>query len=442
MATPYGPAENSAILNTGPSRTLLQQLLEEISGASPTPTVRNGSTSQAPGSTQSWTASQNHSPSAWASGSCIAQDARDKLRAADEAHQRRSVHETADNAPNLQTTMLHLDALALQTQNATSDEYGNRPVFTASLTPDPVRHPHDYTQCMTKGNSSSTILGLSPASQGHPNTPFQPYEPLFSSPSRPLSPLIFSDVDFESSSLSPQTETTISPTEAPISGATVHTAEESWALIDRQNMNSSKRIHFSDDSTPEASPKKKRTMTLPEIRSEAFSKMAINAPHFFVDLGRDDRCVLRDETFTERLPTPRMSFGIATTDALPELSSFRPTAANPQGQPVRTPPSQKMTHTSTSLTRSPSPTAPETPAWMRPMHLVDTGGKSIYLNVHDDGPIRHALCLYCFRTHGSFRKVHKYGYETCGRTEVLDSHYWESDTWPVESSDDSTSSDC
>jgi hypothetical protein len=78
---------------------------------------------------------------------------------------------------------------------------------------------------------------------------------------------------------------------------------------------------------------------------------------------------------------------------------------------------------------------------MRPMHLIDTGGKSIYTNVHDDGPIRHALCLWCFRTQGSFRKVHKHGYESCGRREVLDSHYWEDDNWPEDSTDESEDAD-
>lgn len=182
-------------------------------------------------------------------------------------------------------------------------------------------------------------------------------------------------------------------------------------------------------------------MTVPDLRSEGYYEMAVVAPHGFVGVGGDNRCLLRHETFTERAPTPWMSVGMSTNDILPELSSFRPTAADPQGQPSLGPSSQKVPGAFTSVAEPASPAISDMPAWMRPMHLVDTGGKSIYMNVHDDGPIRHALCLWCFRTQGSFRKVHKHGYESCGRKEVLDSHYWEDDKWPEDSSDESADSD-
>ncbi|KAF9697552.1 hypothetical protein EKO04_004391 [Ascochyta lentis] len=433
MATPYRQSD-SAALNAGPSRTLLQQLLEEINAGSPIQTAHKGSTSQTPASLRSRPSSQGHSPSAWVGGSSIAKNARDQLREADQAHQQRLVHNTVDS---VHRTMLHLDTLGLRTQDATSDEDGNGLV---SLTPDPIRYPHDYKQFMMEGSPVSTIVGLSPAAQEHPNTS---QEPLFGNGiARPLSPLMFSDVDFDSSSLSPLTESTVSPTEAPTSAGTVYTAKGSRTPVERENAHSSKRTRFSDDTDPEASPQKRRTMTLPDIHSEGYSKMTIEAPHCFIGLGGDNRCVLRDATFTERAPTPRMSVDLATTDALPELSSFRPTDADPRGQPTRSSPSHRLARAFTSPTGSPSSAIPDTPAWMRPMHLIDTGAKSIYLNVHDDGPIHHALCLYCFRTHGSFCKVHKHGYETCGRTEVLDSHYWESDSLSEESFGGSTSSEC
>jgi hypothetical protein len=183
-------------------------------------------------------------------------------------------------------------------------------------------------------------------------------------------------------------------------------------------------------------------MTLPDLRDEAFSRLTDDAPSLFIGVGGDDRCVYRNENFTERAPIPRMSVDMSTTHALPELSSFRPSVTSPPdvspfGSPVRT-----LARAFTSPVQPVSLTVPDTPAWMRPMHLIDLGDKSIYMNTHDDGPIRHALCLYCFRTRGSFQKVHRYGYETCGRTEVLDSHYWESECGLDESSDSSTASDC
>jgi hypothetical protein len=170
--------------------------------------------------------------------------------------------------------------------------------------------------------------------------------------------------------------------------------------------------------------------------------MAIDALHCFIGAAGDNQCVLRDETVTERGSTPRILAGLSATDELSEFSSFRPTMADSQGQPALKPSSQNLARALTSLAEPSNPTVPDLPAWMRPMHLVDAGGKSIYTNVHDDGPIRHALCLWCFRAHGNFQKVHRHGYESCGRKEVLDSHYWEDDTWPEESSDESASSGC
>lgn len=168
--------------------------------------------------------------------------------------------------------------------------------------------------------------------------------------------------------------------------------------------------------------------------------MAVDAPHMFIGVGGDNRSLLRHETFTEQAPTPSMSIGTPMNDTLPKMSSFRSTDVNAQGQPSIGP-LMKVARAFTSPTESTSLAIPDTPAWLRPMHLVDTGGKSIYKNVHDDGPIRHALCLWCFRTQGSFCKVHKHGYESCGRNEVLDSHYWEDDKWPEDSSDEWNDSD-
>jgi hypothetical protein len=203
----------------------------------------------------------------------------------------------------------------------------------------------------------------------------------------------------------------------------------------------SKRVYFSNDTTPETPPKKTRAMTLSDIRSRTFPRLAADAPHCFIDVARDNRRVLGDEAFTERAPAPRMSVELSGSTILPELSSFRPNVVSPQGSPTLGPPVRTMARVHTSPVEPTSPIIPETPAWLRPMHLIDTGGKSIYMHAHDNGPIRHALCLYCFRHNGSFRKVHRHGYEACGRTEVLDSHYWESEFWPEDSSDDSNSSE-
>jgi hypothetical protein len=74
------------------------------------------------------------------------------------------------------------------------------------------------------------------------------------------------------------------------------------------------------------------------------------------------------------------------------------------------------------LDGSDSPATP--PAWMKPLQLVD-GDQAIYFNSHGDDWKDHALCLHCFRLHGSFYRVLSSGCEICGRDELLKGHYWE-----------------
>lgn len=162
---------------------------------------------------------------------------------------------------------------------------------------------------------------------------------------------------------------------------------------------------------------------MPEFQDEQRFKMADDNLLKFYGIGGDDRCVLRTEDFIERAPKTNIMTVMSVDDAIPELSSFRPTASDPQDQSGPSAPFSRLRRTVTTPVGQSSSVILDTPAWMRPMHLVDTGKKSIYKNVHDDGPIRHALCLWCYRTGGEFRKVHRHGYESCGRAEVLDSHY-------------------
>ena len=447
MATPLSRSNSATALNTGPPRTLLHQLLEEISRAGPSQTTRNDTVSQSPSSTRSWSSSQTHSPSVWVGGSSIARDARDKLRAADEARLRKVAANAIDGTRDSQTPALRIDTSTLQCQGARRSglEKGATTMFPSS---DLVGYQHDYTQHISQDDPQSVAAVV----QGHDNTPFRLQESAFcNSVPRPLSPLIFSDVEFDYSFSSPQARSTTSQTEAPESATTIYAAEEPQtptmgestllatfgSLHDEADTNTPrKRAHFRDDPTPGASPQKRRTVTLPDIRRGIYTQLAVEAPHCFIGVGGDNRCVLRDDTFTERAPTPRLLANLSTSDVLPELSSFRPTVEEPQKHPALETPPRAMTRAFTTPLEPTSTGGMDTPAWMRPMHLIDTNGKSIYMNVHDDGPIRHALCLFCFRTNGDFHKVHKHGCESCGRKEVLDSHYWEDDTWPDDSSDE------
>ncbi|KAF3039672.1 hypothetical protein E8E11_006265 [Didymella keratinophila] len=465
MATPFSRSNSSGALSTGPSRTLLQQLLEEISGASSTRSGRDDSpppsptlSSPSPPSSYSRSSSQNHSPSVWVGGSILAQDAREKLRAADEARWRKAAACAIDDAPDSHSSRLYLDTSMIDIQNTDlREEHGRGAPTGLQRTPDPVRYPHDYREHVLKGSPLSIHTELTPGTQGHGDNLSHRHTNSFADVlPPPPSPLIFSDVYFDDSSLSPQTETMISPTDAPTSAATVYTTEELQTPTGNDSMDPDllatylavanncvalKQTHFVHDCVTDASAQQRRTMTVPDLRSNGYFEMAVDATNDLIGVGSDNRCLLRHETFTERAPTPRMSIDPPMSDILPELSSFRPTDADSQGQPSTVYSSNTVARGFSSPAQLAGPAAPDTPAWMRPMHLVDTGGKSIYTNVHDDGPIRHALCLWCFRTQGSFRKVHKYGYESCGRREVLDSHYWEDDKWSEDSSDESIDSD-
>ncbi|KAH6629079.1 hypothetical protein C7974DRAFT_453644 [Boeremia exigua] len=430
MSTPYRP-DSSKALNTGPSCRVLQQLLEEINRGTSPREVSSKRASRSLTQTRSRSSSQLQSSSVWIGGSALALDAREKLRAADEARRQMTAANTIDGSPDCSTPTQRLDTSRSELHISTAAEHKERRGAELHQSLDPVGQPHNYAQHMMESSPLSTPAEVLPAMQRHNNTPSHPQAAPFGSFNHePLSPLIFSGVFLDdSSSMSSLTEETASPTEAPTSAATVYTADLSHTPED---VRTCKRVHSLDDIAPEGSIHKRRTVTLPEIGGAGYFDVKVEAPRAFPVVGGDSQCLLWGEAFVERACTASV-LDMPTNDAPPELSSFRPIDAGPQRQSRLGTPIPNLTRASTGPVR-------DTPAWMRPLHLIDTGGRSIYKNVHDDGPIRHALCLWCFRTHGDFHKVHRYGYESCGRAEVLDSHYWEDDTWPDSSDDESPSS--
>jgi hypothetical protein len=234
MTTPHTWSHSTGASDAGPSRTLLQKLLEEINLASNAKAIHNECASRSPTSTR--TSSHNHSPSVWVGGTHVAQDARRKLRTADEAHQRKLSTNAVDGTPDLQTPMLYLDTDLRKSEAAL---HGTEDALTSELqqTPDPVQYPNDYVEYMLEGSPLSTAVGISPVTQGHDFSHFHLQASALSNDiPRPLSPLMFSDVDFDDSSCSPQTELTISPTEAPTSAATVDTIGRSHVFKDDESI--------------------------------------------------------------------------------------------------------------------------------------------------------------------------------------------------------------
>jgi hypothetical protein len=189
MATPYN--HSGATLSTEPSRTLLQKLLEEINGA-PAPAVRNRTSSIASHSVPT--------RPAWTGGASIAEDARRKLRAADEARIR---HGMSSGKPGIRAdSSLHRHSVSAIKHAETLYE----------PPPDPVSKPHDYIRFMSLSHE------LSPGVRGVRGE--LRVETSFDQPVSDdnLSPLVFNDVDFETGSSC--SRDSVSPTEAPTSATT------------------------------------------------------------------------------------------------------------------------------------------------------------------------------------------------------------------------------
>jgi hypothetical protein len=186
MATPY--THSGATLSTEPSRTLLQKLLEEINGT-PTPTVLRSRTSSIVSPTRP----------VWAGGASIAEDARRKLRAADEARTR---HGTSSGKPGIRAdSSLHRHSVSAIRH---TEALYNKPP------PDSVSKPHDYLRSM------SSDMRPGPGELRVETSFDQPVSD--DSTTNPLSPLVFSDVDFETGSSC--SRNSVSPTEAPTEAPT------------------------------------------------------------------------------------------------------------------------------------------------------------------------------------------------------------------------------
>lgn len=109
MATPTRQLIGDPLQNLGPSSSFLQQLLDEINGTRPSsaPPQRQVTSTGTSATTPSTQRSRRTS-SVWMGGGPMAQDARQKLRAADEARLRKTQTGNRTAAPVKQTPKLRL----------------------------------------------------------------------------------------------------------------------------------------------------------------------------------------------------------------------------------------------------------------------------------------------------------------------------------------------
>jgi hypothetical protein len=108
MTTPDRRSSGTSLQRLAPSGSFLQQLLEEISGAGPSDALRERRTPHSSPTTQPTESGSRRTSSVWVGGTSIAQDAREKLRAADEARLYKPFISGHDGAPDTPRPRLQL----------------------------------------------------------------------------------------------------------------------------------------------------------------------------------------------------------------------------------------------------------------------------------------------------------------------------------------------
>ncbi|CAA9966033.1 hypothetical protein PTMSG1_09392 [Pyrenophora teres f. maculata] len=370
--------------------------------------------------------SNKQTTSVWVDGNAVAQDARDKLRTADEARfMKKTALETYGASSSLSTPLICPSPSSPQADSSyMSNLIGRQDQATGSGNTLYKDDDYETTSNAALPHPRPTLGRLRiPSSRfiAQPTTSGEDADGL-------VSPLMFVDSDISSSS---------SPIDQPTS-ATSTDATTSSSNRESQ-INSPRKRECSPSTAESLSPLKKiRSMSLAEIRVVRSHRTRLSPP--MGGFTGDNRQVIREAAFIER--TPAGVLPASYNQHIPESSSFRPSIASPEGlEPAPAQVSHPKSPVLSSERRSSSetPEPPETPSYARPLHLFDTsvivGGNqqgnewlqdiSIYKNIHGEEWKRNALCSHCFRSGGTCNRIMTYGYEACGRDDPLDSHYWE-----------------
>jgi hypothetical protein len=217
MTTPARAPIGTPLQNLTPSSTFLKQLLEEINGTNiPTALQRIVGFQGAPRSRANSNATRRSS-SVWVGGSSVAQDARDKLRAADEARLLKTSARSLDAAPHPPRPILHLRTPCFEPRSASSEKGTTSPsppdpCVSRTVSPGATawRTRSDLSNATEFAHPESTDEGLH-----HSMLSNAAVEALAASGFAGISPpLIFCDIDSDVS-------LTTSPTEPPTSAASL-----------------------------------------------------------------------------------------------------------------------------------------------------------------------------------------------------------------------------
>lgn len=422
MSTPSPRPGAFTLGNSGPPSSFLRQLLEEINGDDiPIASRRRNLSRSTPTSRTTTQASRNRRSSVWVGGEPIAQDARNKLRVADEARLRRASIQGTDGTPALGPAPR---LISPQTSISSPSKLGRRSIVPTHIGLN-SKNPSDNmvprgTLHATSSSAVSSPRRESSCSGSHKQFVQSLVVPI-DTVDRAVSPLMFCDIDSDSSSSDSEP-----PTSATTDGSTQASTWSHGNYATRQSMSRMWWTIPFDLSTDQNVAGKRECDALDQplvLNKKLRTRMlrgthSISGPSACRALGDDNRRLIRNAEFIERAPALPESISPDALVMLPELSSFRPDS-KPAITPVR------GTARRFSVPPNSPSISPETPSWARSLHLVDTD-VSIYKGP-TDAQRENLLCLYCFSRHGNFSKMLPHGYETCGRAIVLDSHYWESE---------------
>jgi hypothetical protein len=438
MTTPTRQPNGAPFQNLVPSSSFLQQLLEEINGSGTPTVVRRRTASQSAPRPEASPNEGRRASSVWVGGTSIARETRHQLRAADEARVRRDSFAVDDLPRGLLRSAPYLHALCFDAASPSSSRSSTssspRDPQLVGLVAPTATNQETSSAVLDESHHKSTMGGL--RIPGSAAGTLQQSDP--DDIDRTASPLIFCDIDSDISSTPSPTEPPTSALSAALTDATSVSDDQPRPPRDPGNAGcmftlsppptmltrtaAEKRARTPDILSGSLS-KKTRTMTLPHLQSQMAHPTSRSS--WRNSVGGDNRSLIRSSTFIERSPIMLDKARSVPDGALPELSSFRPGAVDSQGvPPISVTPVRPSTRRSSAIGRDPSPESDDTPIYARSLHLVDTD-VSVYKKVHGDEWRQNSLCLHCFRRHGGFNKMNQHGYEVCGRSEALDSHYWE-----------------
>lgn len=228
MNTPSSQLCGTPLGNAGPPASFLQQLLNEINGtATPTGARKAAPKGETPRSHTDSRATGRRTPSVWVGGTAVAEDARHKLCAADEARRGRASNQATDGTPETYEMSTYLLTPSSLGSFSSSSSSLNRPLaYKPSEEDQDTRGCHCAASTEITGDDvTQSMEGWAHGTLDKPPLTFTK-QPVWSAAdvATSRSPPLFCDVDSDVSSTPPSP-----PSEAPTSALTTNSTNTTYA---------------------------------------------------------------------------------------------------------------------------------------------------------------------------------------------------------------------